>query len=61
MILKLKIKKSIYLKNYQNYKNLNIGPVDFKLSIINNSSFNIYYKSNYKNIIVISNSFQELA
>ncbi len=53
--------KEVYLskKNYQNYKNLNIGPADFKLSIINNSSFNIYYKSNYKNIIVISNSFHK--
>ncbi len=61
-IYDFKIKdKEVYLskENYQNYKNLNIGPADFKLNIINNSSFNIYYKSNYKNIIVISNSFHK--
>ena len=61
-IYEYKIKnKEVYLskEDYQIYKNLKTGPSEFKLDILNNSYFKIYYKSNYENIIVISNSFHK--
>ena len=51
----------VYLsgEDFKKYKDLESGPAIFNLKILKNSSFEIEYKSDYKNIIVISNAFHE--
>jgi len=53
--------KEVYLsrKDYEKYKDLELGPAKLNLRILKNSYFEIEYKSDYKNIIVISNAFHK--
>lgn len=46
-------------ENFEKYKNLNIGKADHKIKIIKNSYFEIDYESDYENILVISNLYDD--
>ena len=54
-------KNEVYLSkdNFKKYKNLKLGPAEYSFKILNNSYFEVNYKSKSENILVISNLYDE--
>jgi len=54
-------KNEVYLSrdDFKKFTNLKLGPAEYSFKILNNSNFEVNYKSKSENILVISNLYDE--